>query len=127
MADDGSLPLCRSEALAERGRAHVWDVLLHGQPVRAFALRIDGRPVAYLNRCAHVAAEMDWNPGDFLDGERRYIVCALHGAHYEPATGRCAGGPCGRGRLRALSVTERDGEVRWYPCPEIRPAFADEG
>jgi nitrite reductase/ring-hydroxylating ferredoxin subunit len=95
--------------------------------VRAFALRIDGRPVAYLNRCAHVAAEMDWTPGDFLDGERRYIVCALHGAHYEPATGRCAGGPCGRGRLRALSVTERDGEVRWYPCPEIRPAFADEG
>jgi nitrite reductase/ring-hydroxylating ferredoxin subunit len=127
MADDASLPLCRSEALAERGRAHVWDVLLHGQAARAFALRIDGRPVAYLNRCAHVSAEMDWNPGDFLDGERRYIVCALHGAHYEPATGRCAGGPCARGRLLALTVTERDGEVRWYPSPEIRPAFADEG
>ncbi|HKX95600.1 MAG TPA: Rieske 2Fe-2S domain-containing protein [Methylibium sp.] len=127
MAEDPSLPLCRSEALAERGRAHVWDVLLHGQPARAFALRIDGRPVAYLNRCAHVSAEMDWNPGDFLDGERRYIVCALHGAHYEPSTGRCAGGPCGRGRLAALMVTERDGEVRWYPSQEIRPAFADEG
>lgn len=127
MAEDASLPLCRSEALAERGRAHVWDVLVRGRPERAFALRIDGRPVAYLNRCAHVSAEMDWNPGDFLDGERRYIVCALHGAHYEPATGRCAGGPCGGGRLVALAVAERDGEVRWYPSTDIRPAFGDEG
>ncbi len=127
MAEETSRRLCASDALAERGRAHVWDVLVHGRPERAFALRIDGRPVAYLNRCAHVAAEMDWNPGDFLDGERRYIVCALHGAHYEPATGRCVAGPCRGARLVPLAVAEQGGEVRWYPSSDIRPAFADEG
>jgi hypothetical protein len=36
-------------------------------PARAFALRFDGRVVAYLNRCAHVPTEMDWQPGEFLD------------------------------------------------------------
>lgn len=117
------LPLCRSEALAERGRALLFDVLYRGQPARAFVLRYEGRPVAYLNRCAHVAAEMDWNPGDFLDQTRSFIVCALHGAHYEPADGRCLGGPCNGARLVALEVTERDGEVSWYPSEHIRPAL----
>jgi hypothetical protein len=53
--------------LAERGRAKVWEVLEYGRPARAFALRFDGVVRAYLNRCAHVPAEMDWQPGEFLD------------------------------------------------------------
>jgi len=119
-------PLCASDALAERGRAVVWDVLQWGQPVRAFALRIDGRVVAYLNRCAHVAAEMDWQEGEFLDPDRRWIVCSIHGAHYEPETGRCAAGPCGRGRLTAIATEERAGRVWWVPTAEIRPVAFDE-
>ncbi len=116
-------PLCASAELAERGRAVLFDVLEFGQPARAFALRVDGRVHAYLNRCAHVPVEMDWNPGDFLDADRRFIVCSIHGASYEPSTGRCAGGPCGRGRLVALPVDERDGRVWWLPSRDIRPAF----
>ena len=72
--------LCESSALAERGSARVFDVLLWGHPARAFALRFDGRVVAYLNRCAHVPVEMDWQPGEFLDHDRRWIVCSIHGA-----------------------------------------------
>lgn len=120
---DAPQPLCASVELAERGRAVLFDVLQFGHPERAFALRIDGRVHAYLNRCAHVPVEMDWNPGDFLDAERRFIVCSIHGASYEPATGRCVGGPCGRGRLTALAVDERDGHVWWLPSRDIRPAF----
>lgn len=118
--------LCASADLAERGRAHIWDVLQWGQPARAFALRFDGRVVAYLNRCAHVPVEMDWNPGEFLDADRRWVLCSIHGAAYEPADGRCVGGPCGRGRLQALAVEERDGAVYWYPSPDIRPLAFDE-
>jgi nitrite reductase/ring-hydroxylating ferredoxin subunit len=115
------LALCPSLALAERGRALVFEVRVYGQVERAFALRIDGVPVAYLNRCAHVHAEMDWQPGEFLDHDRRFIVCSLHGASYEPATGRCVGGPCGRGRLVPVALSEQDGVVRWYPSQDIRP------
>jgi len=125
MALSTPLPLCRSDELVERGRAVVFDVLHYREPLRAFALRFDGRVVAYLNRCAHVPTEMDWQPGEFLDGEREFIICSIHGAAYEPQTGRCAGGPCGRGRLTTIATEERDGQVYWYPCRDTQPAFVD--
>jgi len=122
--DDTPQRLCDSAALAERGAALVFDVLHFGSRARAFALRFDGRVVAYLNRCVHVPTEMDWQPGEFLDSERRWILCSIHGAAYEPANGRCVGGPCGRGRLTALKVEERPDGVYWYPSRDIRPVDA---
>ena len=117
--------LCASAELPERGQALVFDVLQYGEPVRAFALRFEGSVVAYLNRCLHVPVEMDWQPGVFLDSEQRFILCSTHGAAYEPTNGRCVGGPCGRGRLTALQVEERDGQVYWYPSRDIRPVLFD--
>jgi nitrite reductase/ring-hydroxylating ferredoxin subunit len=114
-------PLCGSSELAERGRAWVWDVLEYGRPVRAFALRFDGTVRAYLNRCLHVPTEMDWQPGEFLDMDKRWIICSVHGATYEPADGRCVGGPCGRGKLTPVAVQELGGQVYWYPSQDIRP------
>jgi nitrite reductase/ring-hydroxylating ferredoxin subunit len=124
-AVDAAQHLCASGELQERGRAIVFDVLLWGGPARAFALRFHGRVVAYLNRCAHVPTEMDWQPGEFLDLDRRWILCSIHGAAYEPADGRCVGGPCGGGRLMALATHERDGQVYWYPSRDIRPVAFD--
>jgi nitrite reductase/ring-hydroxylating ferredoxin subunit len=122
---DGWLPLCASEALVESGKAVVFDVLLWRRPARAFALRFEGRVVAYLNRCAHVPTEMDWRPGEFLDEERRFIVCSMHGAVYEPTNGRCIAGPCAGQRLMAIDVAERDGRVYWYPSADIGPVVFD--
>jgi nitrite reductase/ring-hydroxylating ferredoxin subunit len=121
----GSPPehLCASAKLAEKGSAFVFDVLQWREPARAFALRFDGQVVAYLNRCVHVPTEMDWQPGEFLDSRQEFILCSTHGAAYEPLSGRCAGGPCGRGGLTALRVEERDGQVYWYPSRDTRPAF----
>jgi nitrite reductase/ring-hydroxylating ferredoxin subunit len=118
-------PICRSHELQEKGRARVFDVLHYKAPATAFALRFDGRVVAYLNRCAHVPAEMDWQPGEFLDAGREFILCSIHGASYEPRDGRCIGGPCGRGRLTPLAVEENDGQVYWYPTADTHPPFAD--
>ena len=120
------LPLCASDELIERGNAFVFDVLHFREPVRAFVLRFNGKPVGYLNRCLHVPTELDWREGEFLDGDKEFIICSVHGAVYEPQTGRCAGGPCGRGRLTVIEVDEHAGQVRWYPSRDIRPAFADE-
>ena len=114
--------LCRSAELAERGLALVFDVLLWGEPARAFALRFDGRVVAYLNRCVHVPTELDWLPGEFLDGDHEFIICSIHGATYAPRNGRCAGGPCGQGKLTRIDAEERDGLVYWQPTRDTRPA-----
>ncbi len=118
--------LCDTADLPERGRAVVWDVIVWGRPARAFALRFDGKPVAYLNRCVHVPTEMDWQEGQFLDIDKRWILCSIHGAAYEPADGRCVGGPCGRGQLTTVRVEERDGQVYWYPSRYIAPVPFDE-
>lgn len=129
MADEADAPvaLCASDALVERGRAQVFDLLLWGRPARGFVLRFGQRVVGYVNQCAHVAAEMDWQEGEFLDAERRYIVCSIHGALYEPASGHCVAGPCTGARLRALDVRESGGQVSWYPSRDIRPlAFDDD-
>ena len=119
-----AVPLCTSAELVEKGLAHGFDLLHFRAPARGFALRFEGRVVAYLNRCLHVPVEMDWNPGDFLDRDKTVILCATHGAAYEPLTGRCAGGPCGRGRLTAIETVERDGQVYWYPSRDTQPAPA---
>ncbi len=115
--------LCAADQLAERGTAFVFDVLHYREPARGFVLRFDGQVVAYLNRCLHVPTEMDWQHGEFLDGDREFIICSIHGATYEPREGRCVGGPCGRGKLTALQVVERDGQVYWYPSRDTQPAF----
>ena len=119
-ADDGER-LVASASLQESGTAFVWDVLEFGRPARAFVLRFQGALRAYVNRCLHVPTEMDWQPGEFLDSDKRFIICSIHGASYEPADGRCVVGPCGRGRLTAIRVVERAGEVYWYPSRDIRP------
>ena len=118
--------LCASGDLVERGRAWIWDLQQYGQPVRAFAMRFEGRVVAYLNRCVHVPTEMDWQSGEFLDMDKRWILCSMHGAACEPADGRCVGGPCGRGRLTPVSVHEADGQVYWYPSRDLRPVPFDD-
>ncbi len=117
--------ICAAEDLPDGGRGLVFDVLEFNRPARAFVLRFEGQVVAYLNRCAHVPTELDWQPGEFLDGDRREIICAVHGATYDPRTGKCTGGPAGRGRLKPLRVTETDGQVYWYPCADIQPPAFD--
>jgi nitrite reductase/ring-hydroxylating ferredoxin subunit len=125
MPEGSAIRLCASAQLQEKGTALRFDVLHLQEPMTAFVLRFEGRVVAYLNRCAHVPTEMDWQPGEFLDAGREFILCSIHGAAYEPRTGRCAGGPCGRGRLTTVRVEERGDDVYWYPSADTQPAFAD--
>ncbi len=117
--------VCASGELTERGKAWVWDVLQYGRKVRAFVLRIDGQPQAYLNRCVHVPTEMDWQAGEFLDGDKRFIICSIHGATYDPQNGHCVGGPCGRGQLTPVAVKEVSGQVYWYPSSQLQPVTFD--
>ena len=78
----------------------------------AFVLRKDEQVVAYLNRCAHLPMEMDWNPGIFFDEEFTHIVCSTHYAVYEIETGRCLQGPCPKGaKLIALKIQVSAGKI----------------
>ena len=112
--------LCDSAELVDGGAAVSFDVVFAGQACRAFAIRYQGRPHAYLNRCAHVAMELDWQPDRFFDDTGRWLLCSTHGAVYQPDTGACAGGPC-RGGLVKIDLTEREGVVHWHTGHNLQP------
>ena len=115
-----SVPLCNSADLVERGVAVPFDVLYGGEVCRAFAIRYRGTPHAYLNRCTHVAMEMDYQPNRFFDDTGQWLLCATHGAAYLPDTGQCAGGPC-RGGLVKIALSERSGMVHWHTAANLQP------
>lgn len=105
--------ICTSAALVETGPGVRFELKEPGRsmPAPAFAIRWQGRVYGYLNRCGHIPVELDWQHGEFFDSSRHYLICATHGALYDPATGACMGGRCeGRG-LRTLVVSERHGNV----------------
>jgi len=75
----------------------------------AFVIRHRGKVHGFINRCAHVQVELDWQEGQFFDDEQQYLICATHGALYQPDTGECIAGPCRHGKLEKLAITE-DGD-----------------
>jgi nitrite reductase/ring-hydroxylating ferredoxin subunit len=112
--------LCASTDLANGGLAVPFDVVFAGQTCRAFAIRYQGQAHAYLNRCAHVAMEMDFQPNRFFDISGDWLICATHGALYEPQTGQCRSGPC-RGGLIKITLSEGDGVVHWHTDYNLQP------
>ena len=114
------LALCNSRDLLEGGLAVPFDVNHAGQTCRAFAIRHQGLPQAYLNRCTHVAMELDWQPNRVFDDTGQWLLCASHGAAYRPDTGQCAGGPC-RGGLVKIALSEQEGVVFWHSAYNLKP------
>ncbi len=90
-----------------------FDVVFGGQTLRAFAVRFEGQVHAYLNRCTHVAMELDWQPNQIFDDTGQWLLCASHGAAYRPDDGSCAGGPC-KGGLHKIACSEQDARVYWH-------------
>lgn len=122
---EGWIRVCASDELAEGGDGVRFELPVSvsraGAPApQAFAVRYDGRVHAWLNRCAHVPVELDWMPGKFFDESGLLLICATHGATYEPDTGHCVGGPCRGKALEPVTVCERDGIIWADPGPQGR-------
>jgi nitrite reductase/ring-hydroxylating ferredoxin subunit len=115
-----AIALCKSTDLLDRGEAVPFDVVYCGRTARGFAVRIDGQAFAYLNQCAHVPMEMDYQPNRFFDSTGQFLICATHGALYRPQTGECRGGPC-RGGLIKIRLTEGNGLVHWHTADNLQP------
>lgn len=108
---DGARLICASAALQDGGKGVRFEVEYFGDAAPAFVVRHAGRVRGYLNRCAHVAMELDWREAEFFDLQRRDLICSTHGAVYAADSGRCLGGPCAGKPLVRLLVEERAGQV----------------
>ena len=118
--DEQRIALCASDALVDGGLAVAFEVCHRGQNLRAFAIRYQGQVHAYLNRCTHVAMELDYKEGHFFDDSGCLLICASHGALFSPDTGACLGGPA-RGPLAKVVLSEESGMVYWHTAPDLQP------
>ncbi|MEB0014760.1 Rieske 2Fe-2S domain-containing protein, partial [Glaciimonas sp. Cout2] len=86
-------------------------VKANGEALTALVGRYENSVHGYLNRCAHVPIELDWNEGDFFESSGLYLMCATHGAIYTHDKGKCVGGPWRGSSLRKEAEEENDNHV----------------
>ena len=100
-----------SEDLQNEAKGLRFSLSALGEFATGFVVRFHGKPYAYINQCAHVPVELDWNQGDFFTVQKDYLICATHGAHYQPDTGFCVMGPCKGKSLKAIEVIEQNQKI----------------
>lgn len=100
-----------SADLIDKGEGIRFDMPMLGPHATGFLVRFEGQAYAYVNRCAHVPVELDWEHGKFFNLSQEWIICATHGAMYSPKNGRCVMGPCQGKSLSPIPVSEQDGWI----------------
>ena len=65
---------------------------------------------AYRNSCPHIGIGLDYGDGSCLvDGDK--LICAMHGALFEAASGLCIDGPCNGQSLQRIAIRIEDGKI----------------
>lgn len=127
--DEAQVAVCAASELVDGGLAVKLPVLHAGQAATAFFVRYGGQVYGYLNRCPHMGSELDWENSVFTRAGD-LLMCARHGATFEPDTGVCVGGPCRSSVLHRLDVAQEahGGEpvVVWRPSGKTGPVPAQQ-
>lgn len=83
----------------------------------AMLINYGGVLYAYVNRCPHIGISLDWIDNQFFSVDHRYLMCANHGAVFEPPTGECIWGPCVGASLESLALDVQGEKVfACYPA-----------
>jgi len=93
------------------GSSKKFTLICEGRQIEGFVVNYQGGFYAYRNRCCHLPMPMDWFENQFLSEDGRYIICATHGAAYDPATGECVAGPCRGEYLERLPLQILNGTI----------------
>ena len=110
-AQHQSQQICLSKDLKEGGLGVSFKVKCGNLLYPAFVVRYQQQVYSYLNSCAHLNLEMDWIAGRFFEQSGRYLICATHGALFEPQSGLCVAGPCFGRSLTPIGVQEIDNVI----------------
>lgn len=93
--------------------------------IDCFVINHDGQFHAYINSCRHLVTPLDFVRYQFFAEDGRHLICATHGALYEPDTGLCVDGPCKGLSLYSLPVVVERGEIV-VRCPAGDLSFLHE-
>lgn len=114
---DSAVRLCALADLPDGG-ARGFDPMGRGRAT-VFAVRRGARVQVWADRCPHHGTPLPWRRDAYLNAAGDRIVCAAHGALFEPDSGLCVQGPCLGDRLTPVPFTlTEQGELLLAPTPE---------
>jgi nitrite reductase/ring-hydroxylating ferredoxin subunit len=93
------------------GASKKFTMMRAGREFEALLINFEGRHFAYVNRCPHTGITLDWVNNQFFSSDQRYVMCATHGAVFEPPTGECIWGPCVGLSLQSLPIRIEGGQI----------------
>jgi len=103
--------LCAVNELSE-GQYREFQIDHDGEPVWLIVTRHRGQPRAWYNLCPHQGRPLNFAPNRFLTDDNNHLVCAHHGAVFDPGSGACIAGPCKNAELRKVAIVESKGQIR---------------
>jgi len=95
----------------EHGKSKKFTLRRGQRELEALLVNFEGKHFAYINRCPHTGITLDWVNNQFFSSDNRYLMCATHGAVFEPPTGECIWGPCVGLSLQSVPVEIEDGRI----------------
>jgi nitrite reductase/ring-hydroxylating ferredoxin subunit len=95
----------------EHGKSKKFTLRRGQRDLEALLVNFEGQHFAYINRCPHTGITLDWVNNQFFSSDNRYIMCATHGAVFEPPTGECIWGPCVGLSLQSVPVEIDEGRI----------------
>ena len=99
----------------EHGTSKKFTLRRGQRTLEALLVNFDGRYFAYINRCPHTGITLDWVNNQFFSSDQRYLMCATHGAVFEPPTGECIWGPCVGLSLQSVPIEIEEGRIEVKP------------
>ncbi|MBV8621306.1 MAG: Rieske (2Fe-2S) protein [Curvibacter sp.] len=77
-----------------------------------FVVRRGTQVRAWVDACPHHGTPLPWRKNAYLDASGVHVVCAAHGALFDPMTGLCILGPCLGDTLKAVALAiDSDGSL----------------
>ena len=110
VSDKKKKPLCKLSDLEDLS-CKSFTVNVKSKSTRIFIVRKDAQAFGYINICPHAQAPLEWNPDDFLDEKKEYIICAMHGAKFTIEEGACFEGPCNGVGLTSVNLSVVNGLI----------------
>jgi nitrite reductase/ring-hydroxylating ferredoxin subunit len=95
----------------EHGTSKKFTMRRGGRALEALLVNYQGNHFAYVNRCPHTGITLDWVNNQFFSSDNRYLMCATHGAVFEPPSGECIWGPCVGLSLQSMPIEIDGGQI----------------
>lgn len=62
--------------------------------IHFFIVKFNKHFFGYVNECPHLGTTLEFQKDQFLDADKRFIQCSMHGALFNYEDGECVHGPC---------------------------------